>query len=179
LRKPQTAPPTSASAAEVAAVEWQRIADQLERLVIGVAAAPSVATPTATTMIEDATAPRQPVPLGEVDPQLYTRLATLEREVRSMRGRVNSPAVSKLAHTRPSATNWKVLREIVDGFHGTEEMATAARQRVMLRTPEQILEMFGMPTSSEVDQAGRMVWSYYQSGGPGLSVSFVDGLAMM
>jgi len=174
---PEAAAPPAANEPSAAA---SGIADRLDRLteVLAARARPVASQPAAHPPMAGSEVERVAV-AADVG-QLDLRIAALERAVGQLRSRVDGPAVAELAHGGNRPTRWEELRAAMDALHSADEARqTATRQRIMLRTPEQILELFGRPTDATADQLGRMVWRWAdRSTDRVISVTFVDGLAV-
>lgn len=118
------------------------------------------------------------VPEGGATTALVARVAALERQLAQRRGGTAHIA-SGLANSHQQATRYEAVRRFAAELI-SDNAGAAVQQRVLLKTPAELLRMFGMPTSCGVSQAGHMSWHWHDPQSQnGFGVQFVNGYAVM
>jgi hypothetical protein len=163
-------PPPSASSLEATA---QQLIDRLDRLATALEAMPRTSPAPAQQVPVDRTA------VTDTTTELLARIDSLERELAAMRKTAGSAYAPARATPIPPIQTHSLAQVREQLSSEDQSVFQAARRSMFLLSQQQVLERFGMPSDVAVNQDHSVHWSWRDGDKHLLSVTFVDGVAVV
>lgn len=168
----ETPPPTLPALLDAATA--QQLIDRLDRLASALEAMPRTSpAPAAQVPVSERTS------VTDTTSELLARIDSLERELAAMRRNPGSAFTpTRAAPIQPMQTH--SLTQVRQQLSSEDQsVLQAARRSLFMLSQQQVLERFGMPSDVAVNQDHSVHWSWRDGDKHLLSVTFVDGVAVV